>query len=451
MKWDNDYCDGVFWIGLEAAYSLLGSMEKVLGIKFTEHIIYCVDKKFYWLTLEEENIKIGNFLIESFKDKGFLKKTVKGYQELKENTIKELDSLDKEDFSRYSKEGLFKALRKSVDLYIKNFDFGFIMEPVDFVMPELLNKKLKDQNYSLQEISDMIAIADTSFINREMQDLIKTQDLKKHAYDYRWLKSGHTGKIKIPLSYFEERKKELKEEELEELETFKEKTEKRKQELIEKKPVDEETQIFLGISTELGPLHDVRKELFLRTIYTIDTIREEIAKRISFTKDELTGYEADDIIKGNIDKKQAQELAKEALAYYNTKKGIKKIYRGKQAREFYNKEYKPDIKDIKQLEGMAACLGKAVGKVKIIDGVRDFKKMQKGDIIVTSMTRPEFVPVMKKASAIVTNEGGVTCHAAIVSRELNITCIIGTKVATQVLKDGESVEVDADKGVVRKL
>ena len=67
------------------------------------------------------------------------------------------------------------------------------------------------------------------------------------------------------------------------------------------------------------------------------------------------------------------------------------------------------------------------------------------------MTRPEFLPIMKKAGAIVTDEGGVTCHAAIVSRELKIPCIIGTQVATSQLKDGDFIEVNADKGYVRKL
>ncbi|MEY2664432.1 MAG: hypothetical protein RIT04_240, partial [Candidatus Parcubacteria bacterium] len=74
-----------------------------------------------------------------------------------------------------------------------------------------------------------------------------------------------------------------------------------------------------------------------------------------------------------------------------------------------------------------------------------------GSVLVTSMTRPEFVPLMKKAIAIVTDEGGITCHAAIVSRELKKPCIIGTKVATQVLKDGDMVEVDANSGIVRIL
>ena len=81
----------------------------------------------------------------------------------------------------------------------------------------------------------------------------------------------------------------------------------------------------------------------------------------------------------------------------------------------------------------------------------EISKMEDGDIMVAHSTFPSLVPAMKKAAAIVTEDGGITCHAAIVSRELGIPCIIGTKIATKVFKDGDLVEVDADKGVVRKV
>lgn len=77
--------------------------------------------------------------------------------------------------------------------------------------------------------------------------------------------------------------------------------------------------------------------------------------------------------------------------------------------------------------------------------------MKDGDVLISTATTPSIVSAMKKAAAIVTDEGGLTCHAAIVSRELKIPCIIGTKIATKVFKDGDRVEVDATKGIVRKL
>lgn len=78
-------------------------------------------------------------------------------------------------------------------------------------------------------------------------------------------------------------------------------------------------------------------------------------------------------------------------------------------------------------------------------------KLKKGDVLVSINTNPALMPAIKKSVAIVTNEGGVTCHATIIARELKKPCIIGTKIATQVLKDGDLVELDADSGVVRVL
>lgn len=103
------------------------------------------------------------------------------------------------------------------------------------------------------------------------------------------------------------------------------------------------------------------------------------------------------------------------------------------------------------INGQPAYKGKATGKVRVVwdpDNSKDFKK---GDILVTNMTRVEFLPIMKKSAAIITDAGGVLCHAAITARELKIPCIIDTKIATRVLRDGDLVEVDADKGVVRKI
>jgi pyruvate, water dikinase len=94
-------------------------------------------------------------------------------------------------------------------------------------------------------------------------------------------------------------------------------------------------------------------------------------------------------------------------------------------------------------------MGKVSATVKIVNVASDMDKMKLGDIIVSVATTPEIVKAMKKASAFITDEGGITCHAAIVARELKKPCIIGTKIATKVLKDGDLVEVDANRGEVK--
>ncbi len=92
--------------------------------------------------------------------------------------------------------------------------------------------------------------------------------------------------------------------------------------------------------------------------------------------------------------------------------------------------------------------GIARGKARVILKKKDIALLEDGEVLVTAMTTPDYLPAMKKAAAFVTDEGGITCHAAIVARELRKPCIIGTKVATQVLKNGDLVEVDATNGVV---
>lgn len=100
------------------------------------------------------------------------------------------------------------------------------------------------------------------------------------------------------------------------------------------------------------------------------------------------------------------------------------------------------------VRGLSASPGLGSGTVKKIKDVTEIARIEAGDVLVTVMTNPDMVPAMRKASAVVTDEGGRTCHAAIVSRELGIPCIVGAKVATEVLAEGSKVTVDATCGVV---
>ena len=100
------------------------------------------------------------------------------------------------------------------------------------------------------------------------------------------------------------------------------------------------------------------------------------------------------------------------------------------------------------VQGQGAAPGIASGKVVIIRDVKDTGSVKEGDILVTRMTNPDMVPAMRKVAAIVTDEGGMTCHAAIVSRELGTPAVVGTKTATNVLKNGQLVTVDGEKGLI---
>lgn len=109
------------------------------------------------------------------------------------------------------------------------------------------------------------------------------------------------------------------------------------------------------------------------------------------------------------------------------------------------------VEGMGEIKGTIGCRGHAKGRVVVVIDMPDMKNVQPGDILVAPYTNPNMVPAMERSSAIVTNIGGMTSHAAIVSREFNKPCIIGTEIATQILKDGDIVEVDANIGVVRIL
>ena len=101
------------------------------------------------------------------------------------------------------------------------------------------------------------------------------------------------------------------------------------------------------------------------------------------------------------------------------------------------------------LRGTPASLGSIVGKVKILHNPTESNKLKKGDILVVEMTDPLYMHAMMRAGGIITNIGGVLSHAAIVSRELHIPCIVGTGNATEILKDEQFINLDATKGEVR--
>ena len=128
--------------------------------------------------------------------------------------------------------------------------------------------------------------------------------------------------------------------------------------------------------------------------------------------------------------------------------GETKLYTGKQVDELLEKEEEENIDEVK---GIVASKGKATGTARIVKDRSELHKVNKGDILITKLTTPDFVVAMEKSAAIVTDMGGLTSHAAIVSRELGIPCVTGTKIATKVFKDGDTIEVNAEKGLVKRL
>lgn len=153
--------------------------------------------------------------------------------------------------------------------------------------------------------------------------------------------------------------------------------------------------------------------------------------------------------------KVSSRVLNERKKYYLilSRNGVIDFFTAKDAELIEKQELGAQEKNItaKKLRGQIAFRGFVSGKVRIINTQSELSKMCQGDVLVSVMTTPRLMPAVKKASAIVTDEGGITSHAAIIARELKVPCIVGTKIATKVLKDGDMAEVDANRGIVKIL
>lgn len=197
---------------------------------------------------------------------------------------------------------------------------------------------------------------------------------------------------------------------------------------------------------------------------------QEVARRIGENYYTLVNYyRLNEIInalkaKGKLSQDEINRRKKKFLFYSKTylfcfKKGKVYFCSGQEAIDMAKKKYPELLQKTEEdsVKGATACQGKATGKVLILHGesleqLADLNKtFQKGDILMAGMTQPNMLPLMMKAGAIVTDEGGLTSHAAVISREFKIPCIVGTHKCTKVFKTNDFVEVDADKGVVKLL
>lgn len=283
----------------------------------------------------------------------------------------------------------------------------------------------------------------------------KSQLLKAHWKNYSWMTYGWAGPS-LDLKYFEGnfdmalKSKLIQKSKADET---REKIAKNKRKIIFYK-LDEKEKRLVILLRSLVDMKAKRVDAHSLTYFIADKINFEIVRRKYLSVNQIRTvppFDIEKVFKNEIGAKEMNSDYK-LVVYWFEKKKIKKM-NGLQAKlkvaQIISNIPKP--KKTNLIKGEMAFAGKVRGKVKLILEQKDFSKFKKGDILVTRITDPSYIPIMKMAKAIITDIGGITCHAAIVSRELKKTCVIGTKIATQVLKDGDLVEVDANKGIIKKL
>jgi len=195
-----------------------------------------------------------------------------------------------------------------------------------------------------------------------------------------------------------------------------------------------------------------RRELQSHAYYHAEFLLREIGRRLRLTLPQVRMMLPHEVkaglLAGRVNLKELNERL--MIVIYGAPKSTSCLSGGRAvefAGKYFPKEHLGKLPKI--LKGTAAYKGRIRGKVCIVNTPEDTKKMEAGGVLVSATTNPNLMPAIRKAAAIVTDEGGLTCHAAIVSRELKIPCVVGTNLATKVFKNGNLVEVDANRGIVR--
>jgi phosphoenolpyruvate synthase/pyruvate phosphate dikinase len=189
------------------------------------------------------------------------------------------------------------------------------------------------------------------------------------------------------------------------------------------------------------------------TYFIADKMMLEIGRRVGLSLNQMRMIIPSDVPKlfRTVDVNKINEEYNGVVIWFKRPKATKYIGEAAVKKVTYLKKHLPKIPMTKIIKGELAYPGKVRGTVRVILDIKDAQNFKKNEILVTRMTDPNYITIMKMSKAIITDIGGITCHAAIVSRELRKPCLVGTQFATKIYKDGDMVEVDANKGIVKKI
>jgi len=357
--------------------------------------------------------------------------------------------------------------RTTSTILIDHFALG-----TDEIIGNMLRREVfsgrQTQNYKESQFTEIFSTATApvhqSFINLAEIELLKIilgkskETLADYQKRWYWSKNNYVTSQTLSVRHFKLEIKTWKKsgknlvQELKRIEQTPRVNKLKKQTLLRKLKLSLLLRTLLKISEDFTWWQDERKKA---TYFNIDIgcrILDEIAKRVGFALDELKYAYPPEVMGIILNRAPSRAELRERRKNSGVIVGPNsfQVVTGKDATKLKNLVLgNKKSKNIRDFRGLSASTGRAIGPVKIVKSATEVGKVKTGDILVAVMTRPDYIAAMKKAAAIVTNEGGITSHAAIVSRELGIPCIIGTKIATEVLKDGDMVEVDANHGVVK--
>ena len=300
-----------------------------------------------------------------------------------------------------------------------------------FVIDQSSHTKLNESNVALQEIS-------------KKSDGEAKKLLKQHSIQYGWLNTGEKGSAEWTAGDFFSQMKSLA--------SVKKGKITKNEKLVLKNTVDQK---LVGdiIKVNLNDNLAADKQIELDFLFQ-RYLRSKLGNLYKETILENLTYE--EILR-------VIDNPRQINSFLNRSSNIMRAIwpeNGKVKFYYFNSQYEFDAltnlvinkqNGTTEIRGSVACKGKVRGRVRIVETQADLESFEEGEVLVAVKTQPKYVPIMTRSAAIVTDIGGITSHAAIISREFEIPCIVGTGNATKMLKNGDLVLVDADLGVVTKL
>ena len=409
------------------------------------------------------------------KDTAYLQNHYQDWQKSCERLEKKINSLEsvliKNDF---------REIQNTYKDFVEEYIFEYALaapiqeacgfQPEQWIIPEVeeyVKKYGLDYHETMSLLTSPIVL---SFITDEeiahLQIAIKSKTssvdelIKEHQRKYFWLRNNYADIQTLNLDFFAHKVTEASKlptseiaAKIHELETAPSETQHKKEKLFKEYPPSLLLKKYVEIVEKFAEMQDVRKSFVLRANHYHKLFLEKVEREFDQAIDSLWFYSWNELAESLSTKNFLTELEidrRRKMTIAIESKSEKVVLSGDEASFLYS-QLQEDVDKVTSFSGLVAQVGKVHGKVKIVLKSEDIGKVLEGDILVSSMTRPEMTPAMKKAAAFITDEGGITSHAAIIARELKKPCIIGTKIATKVLHDGDEVEINADENIINIL
>ncbi len=437
------------------------SMQQQLGYGYTSFLFHFEDGYGEMNYLRSDLERIWLILRGRLKeDARYLEKIKKRYHAQVRRQADVLRRIESRRLRDASEHNLLRVFHRCAAALRDSVGISHILEPLGLCLDEefraQLYKEIPDRREANAALVALTTPRTPSFLAKEesaLRRILQAQGgeyaakVERHARRYAWLQDSYLGPKKLSPQFFLRRLEALR----------KKRSLRRKRETFRSGALSPRVQAMGEQLRYTAQWQDERKEWILQMLHCYGTVMLEIARRLQVQPELLYAFSPLEVqaVRSFSDIRRLEpELRERHNGVFFLQTGSKEYAASgvayQRLRTRWELRNKADVGE-HILYGATAQPGTAIGRARVCMNERMLGSVQKGDVLVASMTRPEFMPALQRAAAIVTDEGGITSHAAIVARELNIPAVIGTRHATRVLKSGMMVEVRANHGFVRIL